>query len=219
MVYAEGDLNLDKTLIFDGFFSAHLDITIHAYVDDARKALHLSVTKNNNTWDHGSGAGTGFINIAALLWDPQPFDERYDIGETYFENWETVRDQQAYPGSNYQLRDKVVWGVYESDNSEHTYSGTLTPCTTYDIALSSSDFNDDGSLKDRTIIGDAIRRWQHYVPYKDTAQLFLQNSFTIPLSQVLTEPPTPKPPSTDNKTRQKAKYIEPGTMNVFKNIF
>lgn len=213
MVYAEGDLDIDKTLPFGGFFSAHLDITIHAYVDDDRSALHLSVTKNNSTWDHGSGAGTGFINIAALLWDPQPFDERYDIGETYFENWETVRDRQAYPGSKYQLRDKVVWGVYESDNASHTYSGTLTQCPTYDIALSSSDFNDDGSLKDRTIVGDAGRRWIRDSPYKDTAQLFLENSFTISLSQILPDPPAPEPPSSDDK-RRKSRYIEPGTMNM-----
>lgn len=128
MTYAAGDLHIDTNVSFDGFFGFHILLDIHAEVNDAKTNLHMSVSNNSSSVNHGSGAGTGFINVAAAIWDPVSFDSRYDLGNNYWnEDWATIRDGQVYPGSNYQLRDKVVYGVYESDDAAHRVSGVLPP--------------------------------------------------------------------------------------------
>lgn len=186
MVYAAGDLHIDTNVSFDGFFGFHILLDIHAEVNDAKTNLHMSVSNNGSSVNHGSGAGTGFINVAAAIWDPVSFDSRYDLGNNYWnEDWTTIRDGQVYPGSNYQLRDKVVYGVYESDDAAHRVSGVLPLRSSYDIALSSSDFDANGDLRDRIVVGYGCRRFQNYIPFPNTSQVVLLNTFTVSLSQIM----------------------------------
>lgn len=160
MVYASGDLHIDAYPSFGGYMAVHFIFDIHAEVNDAMTNMHCQLTNNKCYWDHGSGAGGGFINVSALLWNPQPFD--YQQETTLPESWNDVYNNQLVPGSNHQVPNNVLYGVYEIDTADHHISGELpTRHDSWDFPLGPDNFDENGDIKNIRIAGLAGRAFHN----------------------------------------------------------
>lgn len=150
MVYAAGDLHIDAQVTFGGFMDAHLLADIHLEVNDARTNLHAEMTNDTSTYWFGTD-GDGFINCAFLMWDPQPVRQYTRISLP--ESWPNV-DAELRRGLGSKYPNDVMWGVYASDDyaTGHQPQG-LIKNPTHDFVLSGGDFNPDGSMKSRDIVG------------------------------------------------------------------
>ena len=150
MVYAAGDLHVDAQVTFGGFMDAHLLADIHLEVNDARTNLHAEMINDASTYWFGTD-GAGFINCAFLMWNPRPVRQYTNIALP--ESWPNV-DAELRRGLGSKYPNDVMWGVYASDDyaTGHQPQG-LIKNPTHDFALSDGDFNPDGSMKTRSIVG------------------------------------------------------------------
>lgn len=140
MASARGSLHYELSQTFNGFLTMNLNFDISVEVSDNLDMLTAWITNNNSTWSHGARTSWGFLNFSGMLWDGPMFNVEGVI-QGRPENLGAVMDEMNRLSGG-QITGNVAWGVYCSDNTPPTYSGTVVGRTVYTRALSPSDFTD-----------------------------------------------------------------------------
>lgn len=202
MAYADGKGTIILDNNFNGFLDVHLELDFHLTINDAKNQLHCEVTGNRSHFNANTAAtgGFGFINFAAFGWDNGVDYERGGVIQNSshkplvgdLESWDKVY-AELKDKSGGDVPDKIIWGVYACDHPQHhDIAGEVKGSTSWDYALSASDFNADGSVKDR-LITKYYSRWYYYnasgapsssgIP-SDTPVVASGSNFTIHLNQI-----------------------------------
>lgn len=182
-----GQLHVDFNQNFNGFMQVHLVFDISVSIDDAHTQLTATITNNRSTYSLGPRTSWGFINFGGLIWDGPAFDA---TGPTLGrpEDWNSVMGQMAQL-SGWQIPDNVAWGIYASDNNPPTYQGTIATKTTFTKALSASDFDADGNIKDFALVRYGSRWYSSGEGGHPVGQAVVNsgNDFTIHLSDLVSD--------------------------------
>lgn len=143
------------------YLKSTVDYTVVATIPDDGSRIDCTVTINNVQFEFDPDpTATGFINIHTLAIGVPYLDPK---GYTDFglNNWATSWGQvvdyyAAYPN----FSNNVIWGIGASDqtNTIRYELGLKTgQSMSWTIQLTANDWNADGSLKEKVLIGNAQR--------------------------------------------------------------
>lgn len=190
--YEYGRLHVAESVDFGGFLTVHLVFDIAAVVSGDQKHLTCTVTGNQTTYTAGGTSGFGFMNFAGLIWGEHnfrvgglPFCNSTGTGNEV-ENVDRVIEQTR-TASGGVVPDMVLWGVYKSDDAAQSVTREVTHFS-HVFDLSSNDFDADGNLKNRQLVGYAGRWYSsgQYGTQADRAVVDTGSAFSLSLQQLHT---------------------------------
>lgn len=144
------------------YLKSTVDYTVTATLPDDGSRIDCTVRINNVdfTFDPDPNA-SGFINIHTLAIGVPYLEPKSYVGQFGYNDWGTSFGQvvdyySAYPN----FSNDVIWGIGASDQTnaiQYRLGLGVGGTKSWTIPLTSNDWNPDGSLKEKVLIGNAQR--------------------------------------------------------------
>lgn len=137
---------------FGGFFRTHIEFDMTCTISDDKSNMSVDIANFTFTNTPGIGNAPGFINVTGFLWGERSFSsQNVDYGSLHMpEAWDTVK-QSISNVIGTPLDSAAAFYAY-CDDKNGSIHGVVKCVMHKEFALTSSDFDKRGRLKDRIIL-------------------------------------------------------------------